>query len=114
MSASPTSAVADKRTEFPTPPMVSLEEKIEAVDLGVRMETLMLRTGASVADSVAAYRDVLVTHGWREQRRPAAAQQRTARVLEFQKGPQHSQILIMPSADRPHRTRIMVHWIKAG
>lgn len=114
VSASLQGATADKQTNFPLLAGDAVLEKIEAFDLGVRSETLVLQSGRSVSDRAAAYRGRLLADGWRVQRFGSTVPSGNAPLLQFQKGLQHCQLAFLRVRDPEHSgTRILIHWIKS-
>ena len=102
----------DFSTRFPLPLGSHVEQKIEAIDSGKRMETLIVTSEQSVG-SLASYLDAsLQREGWVDQNFSRSTDYRQ-RVLSFQRGSELSQITIIDEAPAyPGKTMMTVHWVK--
>ncbi len=102
----------DFSTRFPLPFGSNVEQKIEAIDSGTRMETLIVTSDQSVG-SLASYVDAsLQREGWVDQNFSRASNH-GQRVLSFQRGTELSQITIIERPPAyPDKTMMTVHWVK--
>lgn len=114
VSATPERVIADKTSSFPVVAGDRIMEKIEAIDLGVRAETLIVASSRSVETSIAEYRRNLLQNGWQLVASPGEDLTRNRSLLTFQKGPQQCQVTVVAGGGHGGETKIFIHWIKSG
>lgn len=112
VSVAPADAVADFSTQFPLPLGSHVEQKIEAIDSGKRMETLVVTSEQTVA-SLASYIDASLRREHWVAQNFSDADTSGQRVLNFQRGSELSQITIIERPPAyPDKTMMTIHWVK--
>lgn len=111
VSVAPDRAREDRSTQLPVIAGDQLVQKIEAMDLGVYSQTLILRSPSSLDASTSAYQAALLGDGWspagvRQARAPGSAALRW-----FQKGAEQCRIAVIAD-NSGNGSRILVHWIR--
>ncbi len=113
VSLTPAEASADFSTRFPLPLGSNVEQKIEAIDNGRRMETLMVTSQQSVGSLTAYVNASMRRQGWVEQNFGNTQLGHRERVLNFQRGAELSQIVVIDNPPAyPGKTLMTVHWVK--
>ncbi|MBL1433326.1 MAG: hypothetical protein COB94_007780 [Gammaproteobacteria bacterium] len=109
----PAKASPDFSTRFPLPLGSNVEQKIEAIDNGKRMETLIVTSQQSVGSLAAYVNASMRRQGWAEQNFGNTQPGHKERVLNFQRGAELSQIVVIDNPPAyPGKTLMTVHWVK--
>lgn len=110
VSKAPGHATEDRSTRFPTAPGDRVLQKIEAIDLGVRSESLIVESTHSPEMALSAYRTALMREQWVAvipHSQPGGGNP----PAWFQKGAQHCQITVLGDDAGPG-ARLLIHWVK--
>lgn len=102
----------NRDTEFPLVPGATVITKIDALDRGVRAETLILVSERPIQAVDAWFQDALAREGWLRQSF-SEAEMGKQRVLHFQRASQVCQVTVV--GDGPlhdGRTMVLVNWVK--
>ncbi len=113
VSLSDLAAGPDFSTDFPLPYSSKVEQKIESLDNGVRAETLVVTSEQGVGSTAAFVQANLTREGWVEQNFAKSAESFSQYVLNYQRGRELSQIVILGNSPAfPDKTMMTIHWIK--